>query len=376
MVNNIVTGSYTETYDLNTAIGELSIIGVHTPQAPQLKKMFKGFFENYKKFRVVGCDLRMVCASQQTLTPDLVGLEAGQVDPRDVLNPILFKACTGDTLNSILDIAYNNLAVTGTGLTNNRAGSLNQTIQSHQKALDCYYQFLADDSFRKSHPQAGLTVSGLVPLVHRIVTTQPFKYVGSPLSNLSPLASQTGAVGFEDKSTPGSTTFYNGGAVNGGYINSSGVQTNTNAEQANYIMSNGTASMPWLDTAFEGGANVDTGAPASPSSQTSKFGQWIINSIPRVYMGCIVLPPAILQRLFFRMQIRWIIQFKDFRPAYEIGPIDEANVLFDKIGTLGTSSGYFNMYHSPTASKIATKEESSFSTNESVEISEVNQVVR
>ena len=121
---NTVNATYIETYDLNTAIGEMSMLGIHTPQAKALKNMYKGLFENYKKFRVISCDIAMVCASTQNLTPDLVGMEAGSVDPRDVLNPILFRACTGDTINALVDQIYDTYS----------ADDAKGSIETHRKS--------------------------------------------------------------------------------------------------------------------------------------------------------------------------------------------------------------------------------------------------
>lgn len=69
MTSNTIHATYTETYDLNTINGELSLLGIHTPQSKSLKRMFHGFFEQYRKVKILGCNLKMVCASTQRLTP-------------------------------------------------------------------------------------------------------------------------------------------------------------------------------------------------------------------------------------------------------------------------------------------------------------------
>lgn len=373
MVMNTVNATYTETYDLNTAIGELSMLAIHTPQANTLKRMFHGFFEQYKKYRINSCSLRLVCASQQALTPDLVGLEAGQVDPRDVLNPILFKACTGESINILLDQIYNNSQT----IANTRSGSMDQHVDTRDVAISAYYQMLADDTWRKEHPQRGLVVTGLKPMVHRIVTTQPFKWVGT-----RGIAS-TGNNSISDRPQIQSSqsvetvqNSYGFGGVAGGNTDASMLSVNPSV-----FVSNGLTDMPWLDTAVTRSGTVGTAEDETSITPSQVPMVRTINHVPRVYCGCIVLPPAILQRLFFRMQISWSVSFRDWRPAQDLGTLgvydfnlDESN---NRLASDSVSdSTYWNMYHNPTtAAKLPTgdigKEESSFTTNESAEVTQI-----
>lgn len=352
MVQNVVRCAYTETYDLNTSIGELSILGIHTPQSPTLHRIFKGFFENYRKFKVLGCNFRMVCASQQALTPDLIGLEAGQVDPRDVLNPILFRACTGEHYNALVDEAYNYLKkVGGSGTTKN--SSVDQILDTRQSAIDAYYALLSDNDWRKEHPQHGLTVTGLKPFVHNVVTTRPFNN-----------ARYSGNGDFADADTP----YARGTVVNGFGNNTPSPDSNTTVNSIPTVfMSDGVTEMPWMETA--------TIAPMADANEEPLVSQTIaITHIPRTYVGMVVLPPAILQRLFFRLRIVWFIEFKDFRPAYEIGPIEGQFMTPEEYEKQGISESntaytYFNMYH--TASKLD-KDYSSFDVVGMDSVTEVN----
>lgn len=367
MVMNTVNASYTETYDLNTAIGELSMLAVHTPQAPSLKRMFHGFFENYKKYRINSCSIRMVCASQQALTPDLVGLEAGQVDPRDVLNPILFKACTGESINLLLDQIYN---ANDTELVSPDNGSIGHHATTRASATTMYYQMLSDDTWRKEHPQRGLVVTGLKPMVHRVVTTQPFKWTGraSNIAGTSWPAIQGASVSSDGSSSSGAAWGF--GAPSGSFVSDVTNQT--------VFVSNGLADMPWLETAVVRDVSVTGDEPGDePISVKAKL---MINDVPRVYCGAIVLPPAILQRLFFRLQISWSVSFRDWRPAFEYGPLDSSSANFDPVAPFpgfqsdGTTNTYFNLYHNPTAKSVDGsfgKELSSFTTTEKTEVETV-----
>lgn len=369
MVNQVIHGTYTETYDLNTSIGELSMLGIHTPQSTSLKKMFKGFFENYKKYKILGCNFNMVCASQQALDPSQIGLEAGQVDPRDVLNPILFKACTGESINALVDQIYNNNLDVDVAAQGER--SVSQVLSS-ASWRDAYYALLADDSWRKSHPQKGLTVMGLKPMVHKVVTTQPFKWVGASAPEDSPFSAPY-FMGSSDSETVSSAR-----GMGGPRAGSPGTSATTQANPTVFV-SNGLTDMPWLETAVGMQGTITNG-----SESQSKYGNYIINSVPRVYMGAIVLPPAILQRLFFRLQITWHVLFKDFRPAFEMGPVvmpggfdskypNSEGMISGADGSVGT---YFNIYHNATPESKVTNEHSSFTTTETTEVEQIMESVK
>lgn len=380
MVQNMVHGTYTETYDLNTAIGELSLMAIHTPQAPAVKRMFKGFFQNYSKFKVLGCNFNMVCASQQALDPSQIGLEAGQVDPRDVLNPILFKACTGETVNNLIDQIYQG-GLNDADPNSHYYRSVSQFVTSDNTCKSIYYQMLADDSWRKSHPQKGLTVMGLKPFVHKVVTTQPFKWTGYNDPVPSSVANPDNSIPTASNSTVNS---FGGAVTKVSATSGSGAVLTSNPS---IFVSNGVTDMPWLETAVDAGIGI-TYNSGSGSSTATVPGKKTITSIPRVYMGAIVLPPAILQRLFFRLQITWHILFKEFRPAWEVGPWNlpgsVSNSLNEEPIPQGDASGelpdknttYFNIYHNAIPSSKVTNEFSSFTTTPETEVTLLNEKVQ
>lgn len=365
MVKNVIHATYTETYDLNTIRNELSLLAVHTPQARSLKRMFKGFFEQYSKFKILGCNFRMVCATRQELTPDLVSV-GGALDPRDVLNPILFKACTGEGMNALLDQIYNSAEEYLPG--GQSSGSLAQHLDNSSGAIASYYSLLADDSFRREHPQKGITVMGLKPYVHKVVTTQPFKWSVAPRLgvNLPDIPK------VQEASTPNSSA---GGVIGfGGQSGSDDV--NSDPVNPSVFVSNGLTEMPWLDTAY---SSVHQYVDGSGTSQGGVKAYATIANIPRVYMGCLVLPPSLgtTSNLFFRMQIVWHIAFKDFRPAQDLlpvvspGPIDtDDNSTETDLAT--NTDTYFNLYH--TGSKLS-QDFGSFDTTGIESVEKVNEKV-
>lgn len=358
---------YNETYDMNTTVGQMTMLAIHTPQANALKKMFKGHFLNFKKYTILGCDIRLACASQLPLSPDQVGLEAGEVDPRDVMNPMLFKACTGENLNALLNQIYN----ASQEESENAYGSVGEHLITNEASLNAYYQLLADPSFRKAHPQAGLAVRGLKPFVHKVVTTQPFKWTGVKTTyGDSNAASAPEAFGADSSSTIVSTA---------GFGSPSGVQEsdtygtgNFDAANPSVFVSNGITKMPWLDTAVPQTVNTLGAIQGGQAEVSTAQANWFINNVPRIYMGCLIMPPAVSTKFYMRMVISWKVAFKDFRPAYEIGNIGSLNVIdsqnsFVSSGDGGQSnfpnSTYFNFYHDEANKALMQKEESSFSSN-------------
>lgn len=306
MVNNVVHATYTETYDLKTVAGKMAIIGVHTPTSNALKKMFKGFFEQYRKVKVNGVDIIGVCASAQSLTPNEIGLTDGKTDPRDILNPILFKACTGENLNLLLDRIY--------GTSGNDFGSMHHIETNDADDINAYYQMLADDTFRKFHPQGGVRVSNLKPYVHHVTTTQPFKY---------------------EVANPNEPRVSTGVSSGTGFGASAGSNT-----MPSVFVTAGLEPMPWLETTYEGTiSDISGDVPATTPATV------LASSIPKCYCGVFILPPCILQPLFFRWSFNWHISFSGFRPAYEIGPIGGGVVEEDAGGMNGNYSTYYNLYN-------------------------------
>lgn len=352
MVNNTIHATYTETYDVNTLLNELSLLAIHTPQAPSLKRMFHGFFEQYSKFKILGCNFRMVCATKQELSPIEAGSEAGQIDPRNVLNPILFKACTGEHIDSLCDQIYNKSEEVASAGAYGNGGSISQHIDTSDDAIRSYYSLLADDSWRKEHPQAGITVMGLKPMVHKVVTTQPFKWsVGSSIYNDPRPAINGGGSDSKDD-------VYGFGGQSGS------VHVVQDPVNPSVFVSNGLTEMPWLDTSYTALVQYrdNEGAPT-----TQQKASKLCANVPRVYMGCLILPPSIganSANLYYRIQINWHVLFKDFRTVQDLMPITADGTFVDdsdQVLNQGLSAykTYFNMYH--TASKLQ-KDYGSFDT--------------
>ena len=101
----VVKATVTEIYDMNTHLGKIGLIGIHTPDTDLLFKHLFGLFTQFKRWKYNGARFSLVPAAQ--LPQDIAGVsvEGGDqsVDPRDIFNPILHKGFTGESLGSFLD---------------------------------------------------------------------------------------------------------------------------------------------------------------------------------------------------------------------------------------------------------------------------------
>lgn len=138
--------TYTETYDLNTEKDCPTLLGIHTPIGPNPRKFLEPCFRMYKKYKYVGCDVTIVNSARLPVDPEQVGRIEGTnyVDPRDTLNPIMFKGCHGESLGKVLDSMYGGLA---------SAIFKDPSIDKEVFRADLehfYYTALGDDTWRKS----------------------------------------------------------------------------------------------------------------------------------------------------------------------------------------------------------------------------------
>ena len=158
----------------------MGFLGIHTPDGKLVYSMWKGFFQNYRKMRFVSCDVAMACASMLPADPLQIGVEAGDIAPQDMFNPILYKAVSNDSMSMLLNKIYagGQTSESGIVLSKNSISSQNEPVFnfSATKEIDqfaMYYGLLSDsDGWKKAMPQAGLNMRGLVPLTFSLFATQ------------------------------------------------------------------------------------------------------------------------------------------------------------------------------------------------------------
>lgn len=317
-----------ETYDLSTKVNKMGIVGIHTPRGNLIDQMWPGLVLQHKKFRFVKCDVAMACASLLPADPLQIGVEAGAIAPQDMFNPILYKAVSNDSMSQVLQyiaqVQQTGSGTTDTGLLQGSVASVNNptfgsddNITTDIDQFGIYYGLLADsDGWRKAMPQAGLEMRGLYPLVFSVM-------------------SQFGTNGY--------TT---GEGVSAGTMDADSLnyQLGMNAASdlstyRNSLMRGPTMRMPALDTVCYNPNDVSSGdvVPNSNALVHSNVGE-----VPPAYVGLIVLPPAKLNQLYYRLKVTWTIEFTELRSMNDIAKW----VMLGYIGSSSYGTDYANQSQS------------------------------
>lgn len=296
--------SYQEITDLHTESDKVSVIGIHTPQGDTPRKMFGGFFDQFKKFKYLGASVTLVPAARLPVDPLGVSYEAGEptIDPRDVLNPILFHGCHGNDMGSILNKLYGNPDYEDVNdsldiLESQEATQIDGVVGTLQRL---YYMALTDNTWRKAHPQKGFKKSGLRPLVYSLASTRQI----APSQFFDPTWGHTVVAGDPD----------------GGEFNEDDEWESKVTNLTPQLITPRLTSLGWLDTRNVMGFPVTITDPIS----TSEIGDASFETqkalalqqdvtLPKIFMGVILLPPAYKTEQYFRMIINHHFAFKGFR---------------------------------------------------------------
>lgn len=299
-----------ETYDLSTTVGKMGMIAIRTPSAPYIALKYPGFYRNFKFVRVVKGDVSIACASALPADPLQIGSSANQIAPQDMFNPLLYKAVSNESWNGLVNRIYGESA-TSTSLSDSVKFAEdmfpNATSENSTRA---YYALLSDPSFKKAHPQAGLTMRGLRPLVWTLLHTFGFPLNGGTSPQLSPPTSDVPSV----------------------YSNGTSVGVGTG--QGSYLRGH-PQSMPRQATVMgvSESVNSTTGAVTLNPS---------IALLPRCYCAVIITPPSGgAQLLYYRLVVTWTVEFSAVRSDVELG----------LIGTAAEIGRYVH-YDGVTASKL------------------------
>lgn len=290
MVTNSINLTIHETYDLNTKVDAVTLLAIRTPSYKTVEKYVTT--RNWQKIKFNRASFRLACVSQLPVDPLGVGFEAGQVAPQELVNPMLFKTVTGESLGPILDVIYGSNATNDNGDSIKRIDareivdtSLSGTPTLVSTPLDMYYVLLGDDSFRQAHPQAGLTANNIIPLVREM-------YVTMPLAN----------TGDRNVGVPGSNSKNNSYSVADFDASSGRVWANRGTDGAavasGRIISGPTRPMPAIET-------------NSGSKDWTNEQSW-----PMSYCAICIMPPAIQKSLYYRCIVSWNITLSGFIPMY------------------------------------------------------------
>lgn len=288
-----------ETYDLSTKVGKMGFVGIHTPKGGLIDKLWSGLVLQYKKFRFVKCDVAMACASMLPADPLQIGVEAGAIAPQDMFNPILYRAVSNDTMNTFLSFLQNCATTSGVIPTVNKGSVIEVNNADFKLANDnpadhfqMYYGLLASEGWRKAMPQSGLSMNGLYPLVYQVVNQYG---LNGPINNQ---VTQIPAVPVTD-TTGGVPTSTEDAAVQ-------------NISTANFR--GPSMRMPSIETMYFDEALETDVVPNKMAYVRSNTGR-----VPPAYVGLIVLPPAKLNQLYYRLKVTWTVEFTGLRPLTDIG---------------------------------------------------------
>lgn len=299
--------SFTQTYDLNTEEGAPTLLGIHTPIGGDAWRFLGMWFRGYTKYKYLGCDITIVNAARLPVDPEQLGKIEGEnyIDPRDTLNPIMFKGCHGESLGEVINSMYG-------GLTSDIfKGTTLDKIEMNALLENFYYTALGDDAWRKSPVQKTLRIRGLHPLCYSLATTHQVlptnemlasEYADNNYTELTPTTGdanpdkQSGAFG-------GPTGQISTGVA---FQNTSVYDANKNSfvnKQVGAFFTNRLTRLGWLDTMqFLGGA-----------TKSMVFEDGKITELPKLFMGVLMLPPAYLTRQYLRVIITHRFAFKGIR---------------------------------------------------------------
>jgi len=279
----MVTVKISETYDLSTRAGKMSFIAIHTPSLGLAKRMWGGLFEQYKFVRFASCDVAMACASTLPADPLQIGTEAGDIAPQDMFNPILYRACSNDSFNTVLNrisAQVDNTNASGPDdkanitLAGESVSAQNDPWIDGADQFALYYTLLSDDGWRKSMPQSGMVMRGLYPICFSV------------LSNHGAMSSRYTARNEASDNAYSTTIMKTTGEVVSSY--SSAFPTN--------IIRGAPVRMPAMPTHL-GGTNDGVLGEVRPYEA------------PRCMVGAIVMPPSKLNQLYYRMKVTWTLEF-------------------------------------------------------------------
>lgn len=312
----MVVVSISEMYDMRTEKGKMALVGIHTPNIGQIMRRWLGLCLNHRFYRILDADISLSCAAMMPADPLQVGTRSYELAPQDLMNPILYRAMTNETWNSVLARLY---ARTGANIDQNSVKAFNDAFSSldadTQESI--YYTLLSLPEWKKAMPQQGLTMRGLRPLVFPV-----YANIGEGLSPSTHLAALPGTnYGSDASGNPA------------GAVGSSA--QNPNPSSIRYYKGSA-RPMPRFPC---------TVPDASFGDPLTVTGDNAINNVAapinqgRTYVCGILMPPARTKEMYFRLRVVWHVEFQ------------EICTIPDKTAVVGDDLAYLRSYSFSEASK-------------------------
>lgn len=316
-----------ETYDLHTTRNKMTVIAIHTPKPDIIKRNYPGLLMQCKAYRPVKADVRLACA--QMLPADIqgVGLAEGDIAPEDVFNPILYKAMSNFGMSQ-LEARINYLAhnrpssSTAVDVDGSSATVDVDTVTSSADEFNIYYGLLSEThNWKHAHPQQGLSMSNLKPLVWEM------------LYNVGDNSAQTSA---DNPSLDVTRPEYFDAPSQTGFKSDLFVKS---------IRGNA-KPMPFINTtsfsrSSSGGDVVGVAATGFPYNSDSVASAEVNVPSLNVVVGAIVVAPSRLHELFYRMVVEWTLEFSAIRSLADITD-------WSGLARLGDNQHYQNYDYSAT----------------------------
>lgn len=287
-----VTVTIRETYDLSTSTGKMGLLAVHTPSVALIKKLYPGLLLSYKYMKADSCDIGLASASLLPADPLQVGTETGDIAPQDLFNPILYRTVSTDSFNTIMNRTYGFTRLNPVGSVGDPATEGSDPWNpTYVNSTDIYYSLLSESGWKKAMPQTGLVMRHVVPLVYEVLNS------------------------FGNTNLTGSIT---------------------NLNQINRVSNAGAEATFVAASTFRGSARplprIPTISGMNSGTLTSDTVNWEVpagnaNEIPKVPCVVIVMPPAKLHKLFFRMTVSWRITFSEVCSTVERASVPDLHNL-------------------------------------------------
>ncbi len=363
----MVKASVMEIYDLQTNVGKGTVLKVHTPTGNNVKRHLFGHFLQYKRYKYLGAKVSLIPASTLPADPLQLSYEAGDqnIDPRDMVNPILWKHYHGETMTTDVLHVQDQLDYSQDGMVDPYVagysiGEANygQYGTSGTPIDKVYPRALMDTSFRKAGVQTGFSTY-----------VKPFVYNVTSNIQLAPMLRGPSSsyynnyfMGVSPPNATSQTTIdpvVSGNQVvrpsESGYIPNAKLAQSDNVEpkyRMNFQTSN-LVPLGWQDTLSRdsnpsGTASVDSNAiTASPYDSMGDFG--IGPNLPDIPMLYILMPPAYKTEFYFRMIIKHYFAFKGFRSCIGVQAFPSAAIS----GTIPFPAGYYDSTLSASAKEVS-----------------------
>lgn len=345
-MKKMVNASVMEIYDLQTSVGKGTVLKVHTPTGNNVKRHLLGHFLQYKKFKYLGAKVTLIPASTLPADPLQLSYEAGDanIDPRDMVNPILWKHYHGETMLTDVNpdsalLNYNmidgaDLSVIGSSIDESEYNKPSNNLDY------VYPATLMDTSFKKAGVQVGFSTF-VKPFIYNVVTANQLLPMDG---GTAPATRKNGFMGGQGLRASGNAgqTFYpvredaNGNLIGGAEdMNVPGETAQHQWTPNTTFTTNRLVPLGWMDTLSRTNQmKSDVAAAAANYVQGEALGQFQITgdfsigpNLMNVPMLYVLMPPAYKTEFFFRMIIKHFFAFKGFRSCASVQSFASAGII-------------------------------------------------